>query len=285
MNTWNSVEGSDRSCPPAVAARRPAGVPGPRSRLRARPRFPRRRARARRAAPPPRGQPEVLRPLRLRQSRRARPAAAARGAPRLGVPGRRPRSDGRSSAGTSRVHAAVYAVVQRAPRSESDTVRRGAGRTVLACSSSATRRRASCAALRASLRRERRMKRSFSAQKGRFLRGMCPLRPGVHLEGGDAGDRRKARASPRRVACRGRGVRRRGRPGSRLARVPFRRRGARGTDAPLRLSVHRASRRRRAHLRRAPPRRADARRRAAPRRRRGHRRPTSRTSAPSSATR
>ena len=83
MNTWNSVEGSNAP----VLQLSPLGVlPEYQGRghgsalVRA---SARRRARARRAAPPPRGQPEVLRPLRLRQSRRARPAAAARGAPRL----------------------------------------------------------------------------------------------------------------------------------------------------------------------------------------------------------
>ena len=100
---------------------------------------------------------------------------------------------------------------------------------------------------------------------------MRPRRPGVQFEGGDAGNRREAQGPARRAARRGGGLQQRGGPRPDRAGLPFRRRRPRRADAPLRLSVHRAPRRRRAHLRGAAARRADARGRAPPRRRRGHR--------------
>src|SRR5258707_539970 len=66
-----------------------------------------------RRAPHRRGQSELLRTLRLRPRRRARPATAAGGALRLGFPGRGPRRRGSAPAGAGRLLGAVQALSER----------------------------------------------------------------------------------------------------------------------------------------------------------------------------
>ena len=167
MNTLvGASRGRRRGC---CSCRRSACFPSGRARGSARRSCARRstaRARARRAGAARRGEPEVLRPLRLRARRRARPAAAAGGAVRLGVPGRSCSTRAPSCRGAGDLLGAVQAL------SETRATRFGAGRTVRACSSSEASARASFAILRAFRRRFLRMDmRHFDRSNGCSFRG------------------------------------------------------------------------------------------------------------------